>query len=154
LRGLVSRGWRVLTRVKGGVRRRVALAQLTVAGLSVGHPLWATAHPPPARLLEACPGLPLTIIRAGRRRRRHLMPRARAATPARPPRWPGGHLSEALSRLSQTARNMSEPGAITCVPFVVGLASKASMADHATVLVSRAAVGIVVLHSIATPLFF
>jgi hypothetical protein len=37
---------------------------------------------------------------------------------------------------------------------VVGLASKASTADHATSLGSRAAAGIVVFHNMATPLFF
>ena len=74
---LVSMGWRVLTRLECGVRRRLAPAKTTLAGLSVGNPTRATAHPTAARLLEAFQGLPLTLIREGRRWRRHRTPLSR-----------------------------------------------------------------------------
>ena len=74
---LLSLGVRVLTRLEFGVRRRLATAKTTLAGLSVGHPKRATAHPTAERLLEAFQGLTLTIIREGRRRRRHLTPLSR-----------------------------------------------------------------------------
>ena len=73
----LSLGVRVLTRLDCGVRRRVATAKTTLAGLHVGHPTRATAHPPAERLWEAFPGLTLAIIREGRRRRRHLTPLSR-----------------------------------------------------------------------------
>ena len=73
---LWSLGWRVLTRLEFEVRRHLAAAQTTLAGLSVGNPQRATMHPTAARLLEAFHGLTLTIIRAGRRCRRHLTPLA------------------------------------------------------------------------------
>jgi hypothetical protein len=68
---------RVLTRLEFGVRRCLAAAKTTLAGLYVGNPTRATAHPTAERLLEAFQGLTLTIIREGHRRRRHLMPLAR-----------------------------------------------------------------------------
>jgi transposase len=71
---LLSIGLRVLTLLEFGVRRRLAAAQTTLGGLYVGHPKRTTAHPTAERLLEAFQGLTLTIIRAGRRRRRHLTP--------------------------------------------------------------------------------
>jgi transposase len=74
---LLSLGWRVLTRLELGVRRRVATATTTLGGWSVGNPTRATAHPTAERLLEALQGLTLTIIREGRRRRRHLTPLSR-----------------------------------------------------------------------------
>jgi transposase len=76
--GLIRRlsiGLRVLTRLECGVRRRVATAKTTLAGWSVGNPTRATAHPTAERLLEAFQGLTLTLIREGRRWRRHLAPR-------------------------------------------------------------------------------
>ena len=74
---LLSIGLRVLTRLEFGVRRRLDRAKTTLAGLSVGNPLRATAHPTAERLLEAFPGLTLTILREGRRRRYHLTPLSR-----------------------------------------------------------------------------
>ena len=64
---LLSIGLRVLTRLEFGVRQRLAPAKTTRA----------TAHPTAERLLEAFQGLTLTIIREGRRRRRHLTPLSR-----------------------------------------------------------------------------
>ena len=72
LRRLWSLGVRGLTRLAGGGRRRWAMSKTRRAGWSVGNPTRATAHPTADRLLEACQGLPLTIRREGRRRRRHL----------------------------------------------------------------------------------
>jgi transposase len=74
---LLSLGLRVLTRLEFGVRRRLATAKTTLVGLSVGNPRRATAHPTAERLLEAFQGLPLTIIREGRRRQYHLTPLSR-----------------------------------------------------------------------------
>ena len=73
---LLSSGWRILTRLEFGVRQRWATAKTTWAGLYVGNPKRATAHPPAERLLEALQGLTLTSIRDGRRRRRHRTPLA------------------------------------------------------------------------------
>jgi len=78
--GLIRRwslGWRGLTRLEVGVRRRVAAAKTTLGGLSVGHPTRATAYPTAEPLLEALQGLTPTIIREGRRWRRHLTPLSR-----------------------------------------------------------------------------
>jgi transposase len=74
---LWSIGVRVLTRLEFGVRRRLARAKTTLAGLSVGNPTRATTHPTAERLLEALQGLTLTILREGRRRRYHLTPPSR-----------------------------------------------------------------------------
>ena len=74
---LWSLGWRVLTRLECGVRRRWAMAQTTLDGLSVGHPTRATARPTAERLLEAFQGLTLTLLREGRRRRSQLTPLSR-----------------------------------------------------------------------------
>jgi transposase len=74
---LLSLGLRVLTLLEFAVRRRLATAKTTLAGLYVGNPTRATAHPTAERLLEAFQGLTLTIIREGRRRRRHLTPLSR-----------------------------------------------------------------------------
>jgi transposase len=74
---LLSIGLRVLTLLEFGVRRRLATAKTTLTGLYVGNPKRATAHPTAERLLEAFQGLTLTIIREGRRRRRHLTPLSR-----------------------------------------------------------------------------
>jgi transposase len=74
---LLSLGLRVLTWLEFGVRRRLAIAKATLAGLYVGNPKRATAHPTAECLLEALQGLTLTIIREGRRRRRHLTPLSR-----------------------------------------------------------------------------
>jgi hypothetical protein len=68
---------RVLTRLEFGVRRRLATAKTTLAGVYVGNPKRATAHPTAERLLEAFQGLTLTLIREGRRWRRHLTPLSR-----------------------------------------------------------------------------
>jgi transposase len=74
---LLSLGWRVLTLLECGVRRRVARATPTLDGVYVGTPQRATARPTAARLLEAFQGLTLTILREGRRRRSQLTPLAR-----------------------------------------------------------------------------
>ena len=74
---LLSLGLRVLTLLEFGVRRRLATAKTTLGGLYIGNPKRATAHPTAERLLEAFQGLTLTIIREGRRRRRHLTPLSR-----------------------------------------------------------------------------
>ena len=74
---LWSIGLRVLTRLEFGGRPRLAMGTTRLEGLSVGHPKRAPAHPTAERLWEAFQGRTLTIIRAGRRRRRHLTPRAR-----------------------------------------------------------------------------
>jgi transposase len=74
---LLSIGLRVLTLLEFGVRRRLAIAKTTLAGLYVGNPKRATPHPTAERLLEAFQGLTLTIIREGRRWRRHLTPLSR-----------------------------------------------------------------------------
>jgi hypothetical protein len=74
---LLSLGWRVLTRPACGVRRRLAAAKTTLGGWSGGNPQRATAHPTAERLLAALPGVTLTLIRGGRRRRRHLPPLSR-----------------------------------------------------------------------------
>jgi transposase len=74
---LWSLGLRVLTRLEFAVRRRLAMANTTLAGLYVGNPTRATAHPTAERLLEAFQGLTLTLIHEGRRRRRHLTPLSR-----------------------------------------------------------------------------
>jgi len=74
---LWSLGWRVLTRLEFGVRRRLATAKTPRGGWSVGHPQRVTAHPTAERLLEAFQGLTLTIIRDGRRRRSHVTPLSR-----------------------------------------------------------------------------
>jgi transposase len=74
---LLSLGLRVLTLLEFAVRRRLAIANTTLAGLYVGNPTRATAHPTAERLLEALQGLTLTLVREGRRRRRHLTPLSR-----------------------------------------------------------------------------
>ncbi len=71
---LLSLGLRVLTLLEFEVRRHLAAAKTTLAGLYVGNPKRATMHPTAERLLEAFQGLTLTIIREGRRCRRHLTP--------------------------------------------------------------------------------
>jgi transposase len=73
----LSIGLRVLTLLEFGVRQRLARGKTRLKGLSVGNPKRATAHPTAERLLEAFQGLTLTIIREGRRRRRHLTPLSR-----------------------------------------------------------------------------
>jgi len=74
---LLSIGLRVLTLLEFSVRQRLARAKTALEGLYVGNPKRATAHPTAERLLEAFQGLTLTIIREGRRRRRHLTPLSR-----------------------------------------------------------------------------
>jgi len=74
---LLSIALRVLTLLECGVRRRLATAETTLGGLYVGNPARATARPTAERLLEAFQGLTLTIIREGRRQRRHLTPLSR-----------------------------------------------------------------------------
>jgi transposase len=75
---LLSLGWRGLTWLEFEVSRRLATAETTLDGLYVGTSTRTTARPTAERLLEAFQGLTLTIIREGRRRRRHLTPLSRA----------------------------------------------------------------------------
>jgi transposase len=74
---LLSIGLRVLTLLEFGVRQRLVRAKTRLEGLYVGNPKRATTHPTAERLLKAFQGLTLTIIREGRRRRRHLTPLSR-----------------------------------------------------------------------------
>lgn len=74
---LLSIGLRVLTLLEFRVRQGLTTGKTTLAGLSVGNPKRATARPTAERLLEAFQGLTLTIIREGRRQRRHLTPLSR-----------------------------------------------------------------------------
>jgi hypothetical protein len=71
---LLSIGLRVLTRLECGGRQRWATAKTVGAGLYIGNPKWATAHPTAERLLKAFQHLTLTLIRNGRRRRYHPTP--------------------------------------------------------------------------------
>jgi transposase len=71
---LLSLGLRVLTLLEFRVRQGLATAKTTLAGLYVGNPKRATTRPTAERLLQVFQGLTLTIIREGRRRRRHLTP--------------------------------------------------------------------------------
>jgi transposase len=74
---LLSLGLRVLTLLEFRVRQGLTTGKMTLAGLYVGNPKRATARPTSERLLEAFQGLTLTIIREGRRQRRHLTPLSR-----------------------------------------------------------------------------
>jgi transposase len=74
---LLSVGLRVLTRLEGVVRQRLAAERTLLAGLYTGNPKRATARPTTERLLKHFEGLTLTIIREGRRRRYHLTPLSR-----------------------------------------------------------------------------
>jgi len=74
---LLSIGLRVLTRLEFVVRRGVAAAHTTLAGLDAGHPPRSTSRPTAERLRQAFQDLPLTIIQEGRRRRSHLTPLSR-----------------------------------------------------------------------------
>jgi transposase len=74
---LLSIGLRVLTLLEFRVRQGLATAKTTLAGLYVGNPKRTTARPTAERLLQVFQGLTLTIIREGRRRRRHLTPLSR-----------------------------------------------------------------------------
>jgi transposase len=74
---LLSIGLRVLTLLEFRVRQSLATAKTTLAGVYVGNPKRTTARPTAERLLQVFQGLTLTIIREGRRRRRHLTPLSR-----------------------------------------------------------------------------
>jgi transposase len=74
---LWSIGLRALTLLEFGVRQRLAKAKVPLAGLYVGNPKRATAHPTAERLLEAFQDLTLPRIREGRRRQYHLTPLSR-----------------------------------------------------------------------------
>jgi transposase len=74
---LLSIGLRVLTLLEFRVRQGLATAKTTLAGLYVGNPKRTTARPTAERLLQVFQGLTLTIMREGRRRRRHLTPLSR-----------------------------------------------------------------------------
>jgi transposase len=106
---LLSLGWRVLTWLEFGVRRRLATAKTMLGGLYVGHPTRATARPTAERLLAALQGLTLTSIREGRRRRSQLTPLSRIPTHSGTRGCTGRHRHAARSRFSPTTLNMSEP---------------------------------------------
>jgi transposase len=74
---LLSIGLRVLTLLEFGVRQHLARANTKLEGLYVGNPKRSTPRPTAERLLAAFQGLTLTLIREGRRRRRHLTPLSR-----------------------------------------------------------------------------
>lgn len=74
---LLSLGLRVLTLLEFRVRQGLATAKTTLAGVYVGTPKRTTTRPTAERLLKVFQGLTLTIIREGRRRRRHLTPLSR-----------------------------------------------------------------------------
>jgi transposase len=76
IRGL-SLGLRVLTRLAFRVRHGLATAKTALAGVYVGNPTRTTTRPTAERWLQVFQGLTLTIIREGRRRRRHLTPLSR-----------------------------------------------------------------------------
>ena len=78
---LVAVGVRVLTLLACVVRQRLAAARTVLIGRYTGHPKRATARPTTARLLNRFEGLPLTLIREGRRRRSHLTPLSRGQRP-------------------------------------------------------------------------
>jgi len=74
---LLSSGGRGLTLLECVIRWRLATARTGLAGLYAGTPKRATARPTTERLLARVEGLPLTIIREGRRRRSHRTPLSR-----------------------------------------------------------------------------
>jgi transposase len=74
---LRSLGLRVLTLLEFVVRRGLAAAHTTLAGLDVGNPTRSTPRPTAERLLEAFQDLTLSIIRERGRRQYHLTPLAR-----------------------------------------------------------------------------
>ena len=74
---LLSIGLRVLTLLEFAVRRRLAAAQTTLAGLHAGNPKRSTPQPTAERLLEAFQALTPASIREGHRRWYHLTPLSR-----------------------------------------------------------------------------
>ena len=74
---LLSIGLRVLTLLEFVVRRRLAAAQTTLAGLYAGNPKRSTPRPTAERLLKAFQELTLTSLREGRQRRYNLTPLSR-----------------------------------------------------------------------------
>jgi transposase len=71
---MLSIGLRVLTLLQFVVRRRLAQAHTTLAGLYTDSPKHATARPTAERLLEAFKGVTLTIIHLGDQVYRHVTP--------------------------------------------------------------------------------
>jgi transposase len=107
---LLSIGLRVLTLLEFVVRRRLAAAQTTLAGLYAGNPKRSTPRPTAERLLKAFQEPTLTSLREGRQRRYNLtLPLPH--TPAHPGAHglPRADLYEALCRFSHTALKMSDP---------------------------------------------
>jgi transposase len=95
---LLSIGWRGLTWVELVVRPRVATTGPVLAGVYTENPKRATARPTPERLRTGVAGLPLTIIREGRRRAvSPHAPLGRAPAPAQALALPGGQLSQTVS---------------------------------------------------------
>ena len=105
---LLSLGLRVLTLLEFAVRRHLATAKTTLAGLYVGNP--TRAHGAPH---GGTPAGGLSRTDADHHPRRPSpapsshTPRARATAHSRPPRCPCRHLYEPLSRFSETALKMS-----------------------------------------------
>jgi transposase len=69
---LLAIALRVLTLLEFVVRRRLAQAEESLAGLYAGNPKRATAQPTTERLLEAFRGITLSIIVEPHQQRRHL----------------------------------------------------------------------------------
>lgn len=69
---LLSIALRVLTLLEFVGRRQLAVEGATLAGLYVGNPRRATAHPTAERLLEAFRDITLTIIEGPQQTKRHL----------------------------------------------------------------------------------
>jgi transposase len=69
---LLAIALRVLTLLEFVVRRRLAQAGESVAGLYAGNPKRATTHPTTERLLQAFRGITLSIIVEPNQQRRHL----------------------------------------------------------------------------------
>jgi transposase len=71
---LLTIGLRVLTLLEFVVRRRLAQAHSTLAGLYTDSPKHTTARPTAERLLEAFKGITLTVIHLGDQVHRHITP--------------------------------------------------------------------------------
>jgi transposase len=71
---LLTIGLRALTLLEFVVRRHLAQARSTLAGLYTDSPKHATARPTAERLLEAFKGITLTVIHLGDQIHRHITP--------------------------------------------------------------------------------
>lgn len=71
---LLSLALRLLTLVEFQVRRRLAEAKATLAGLYAGNPQRATARPTAEAVLKAFKGIDLSVVTIGQQVHRHLTP--------------------------------------------------------------------------------